>query len=63
MVLTIAMENKKAGRGRRSGKWQSVKAGCCNLNIMVRKGFPEKVTFEQKPKVGEGVNHKGKVWP
>lgn len=48
---------------KRETKWQSVKAGCCNLNIMVRKGFPEKVTFEQKPKVGEGVNHKGKVWP
>lgn len=29
------------------------------LNITVRKGFPEKVTFEQKPNVGEGMNHKG----
>lgn len=29
------------------------------LDRMVRKGFPGRVTFEQKPEFEEGVNHKG----
>lgn len=46
---------EKMQSGRRGGNGKVWKWGVAMLNRMVKKGFPKRVTFGQKHKVGDGV--------